>query len=110
MDLPMWVEEIEMKLSPYGQGHSDAAQSDLMKAANAYIVRLPPGYFSDWHHPEHRRYVVPLSGVAELEIGNGEKITTQTSHVTLAEDIAGRGHTFRVIGESDWVALFVDLD
>jgi hypothetical protein len=28
----------------------------------------------------------------------------------LAEDLTGKGHTFRVLGESDWVALFVDME
>jgi hypothetical protein len=104
------INEIELKLSTYAQGHGDAAQSDPTKAARAYVVRLPPGYFSDWHNADHRRYVIPLTGLAELEIGNGEKVRTQISRLYLAEDLTGKGHTFRVVGESDWVALFVDLD
>jgi hypothetical protein len=28
----------------------------------------------------------------------------------LAEDLSGKGHTFRVLGHGDWVAMFVDME
>jgi hypothetical protein len=30
--------------------------------------------------------------------------------VVLAEDLKGKGHTLGVLGEIDWVALFVDME
>jgi uncharacterized cupin superfamily protein len=92
------------------RSNSAAAPSAQEKAASAYVMRIAPGYFSDWHHADHRRYVLALQGRAELEIGNGEKVITEPHRLYLAEDLTGKGHTFRVIGSEKWVALFVDLE
>jgi len=99
--------ELKLKGSPYGQ---DVGQSEPAKAETAYIVRALPGHTEPWHNADHRRYIVALSGVAEVEIGNGEKVTIQPSRLYLAEDLTGKGHTFRVVGKDAWIALFVDLD
>lgn len=98
------IEQVTVNFAPGQQ------ESEHVKAASTYVVRVPPGYFEDWHHPGHRRYVVPLSGHAELEIVNGEKVAIEPGRIYLAEDQGGKGHTFRVVGGTEWVALFVDLD
>jgi hypothetical protein len=104
------IERVELKFSPAVQGHEGAQRSAQEKAASAYVMRIAPGFFSDWHHADHRRYVLALQGRAELEIANGEKVITEPHRLYLAEDLTGKGHTFRVIGNEKWVALFVDLD
>jgi hypothetical protein len=104
------VEQVDLKFSPAVQGHEGAEQSTQEKAASAFLIRLTPGYFADWHHADHRRFVLPLLGRAELEIANGEKVITEPHRLYLAEDLTGKGHTLRVIGDTEWIALFVDLD
>jgi hypothetical protein len=98
------VEQLSLNFSP------ETFESDHVKASTTYVVRVPPTYFQDWHHPGHRRDVLPLSGRAEIEIANGEKVAVEPGHLYLAEDQTGKGHTFRVVGGTEWVALFVDLD
>lgn len=98
------VEQVALSFSP------EKFESDHVKASTTYVVRLRPDYFQDWHHPGHRRYVLPISGRAELEIANGEKVAVEPGHIYLAEDQTGKGHTFRVVGGTEWVAVFVDLD
>lgn len=98
------IEQVTLNFPPGGE------ESEHVKASSAYLVRVSPNYFADWHHPGHRRYVVPLSGRAELEIANGEKVAVEPGRVYLAEDQSGKGHTFRVVGGTEWVALFVDFD
>lgn len=97
------IEQVSLNFSPDNE-------SDHLKASSTYVVRVPPNYFEDWHHPGHRRYVVPLSGRAQIEIANGEKVSIEPGRIYLAEDQTGKGHTFRVVGGTDWVALFVDFD
>ena len=80
-----------------------------MKTAKAYVVRLAPGFFEDWHNADVRRYVIPISGRAEIEVAAGEKLSPEPGRIYLAEDLTGKGHTFRVVGANDWVALFVDF-
>jgi hypothetical protein len=54
--------------------------------------------------------VITISGRSEIEVAGGQKLIARPGQVVLAEDLTGKGHTFRVLGESDWVALFVDME
>ena len=101
--------EISLKFSPVAQASAAVEESEHIKATDAYVVRLVPGFFQSWHNADQRRYVVTLQGRAEIEVGGGEKLTTEVGQICLAEDLTGKGHTFRVVGNEDWVALFVNF-
>lgn len=103
------VGEISVKFSPVSGTPGSVEESERIKTTNAYVVRLAPGFFQSWHNADQRRYVVTLRGRAEIEAGKGEKLTLETGRICLAEDLTGKGHTFRVVGNEDWVALFVDF-
>jgi quercetin dioxygenase-like cupin family protein len=103
------VGEISVNFSPVSGAPGTVEESEHIKTTNAYVVRLAPGFFQSWHHADQRRYVVTLRGRAEIEVGNGEKLTIEPGQICLAEDLTGKGHTFRVVGNEDWVALFVDF-
>ncbi|HEY3929858.1 MAG TPA: cupin domain-containing protein [Candidatus Koribacter sp.] len=83
--------------------------SDPIPARSAFLVRVAPGYFENWHNANQRRYIAVLSGHAEIEVANGQKISLAPGDLALAEDLTGKGHIFRVTGNEDWVALFVDF-
>ena len=62
----------------------------------------------EWHNAPHRRYVVTLSGKAEIVGSAGNKMfIADRDHILLAEDLTGKGHTTKGI---DWVTLFVEVD
>lgn len=84
-------------------------QSKPLVAIKSYIVRCAPGFFSDWHNADARRYVVTISGCAEIEVGGGQKFAAAPGQIVLAEDLTGKGHTFRILGDKDWIAMFVDM-
>jgi uncharacterized cupin superfamily protein len=50
-----------------------------------------------------------VSGAAEVSVSDGETRTINTGDVILFEDVHGPGHTMRVIGDVDRVALHVSL-
>jgi hypothetical protein len=104
------VEQIEVKFSPLSGTPNTVAQSEPVSPARSYIVRLAPGFFADWHNADVRRYVVTLSGRAEVEVTGGHKFVAGPGEIALAEDLSGKGHTFPVLGNADWVAFFVDID
>jgi hypothetical protein len=54
-----------------------------------------------------RRYLIPISGKAEVEVAYGEKFSVVPGGIYIAEDLTGKGHKFRVVGDEDWVAPFV---
>jgi quercetin dioxygenase-like cupin family protein len=102
------VEQVEVKFSPAGGASATVEESDHINAASTYLVRVAPGFYESWHNADKRRYVVTLSGSAEIEAG-GRKFIAKPGGIALAEDLTGKGHTFRVVGREDWVALFVDF-
>jgi hypothetical protein len=103
------VEQIEVKFSPVAGAPPSVGQSDPVKTASSYVVRLAPGFFESWHNADKRRYVVTLSGRAEIEVAGGQKFVAEPGEIVLAEDLTGKGHTFRVVGTEDWVAVFVEF-
>ena len=65
-----------------------------------------------FHNAPHRRYVVTLSGKAEIEASGGGKFIADPAHILLAEDVTGKGHryTSRPLGNEDWVHVFIEID
>lgn len=103
------TEQIPLKLSPVAGAPASVEESEHVKATNAYLVRLAPGFVEGWHNADERRYVVAIRGQAEIEVSGGGKVLVAPGSISLAEDLTGKGHTFRVVGKEDWVALFVDF-
>jgi quercetin dioxygenase-like cupin family protein len=86
-----------------------AENSDPLKMSDAYLVRCAPGMFENWHNADKRRYIVVVSGEAEVTTTGGEKTSILPGHIYIAEDLTGKGHTFRVVSNQEWVALFVNF-
>jgi hypothetical protein len=101
-------EQVEVNLSPLA-ALPNFEHSEPIKAASSFVVRVPPGYFHDWHKADVPRYVIPISGRAEIEVSGGGKAPIEPGHIFIAEDLTGKGHTFRVVGDQDWVGVFVDF-
>jgi hypothetical protein len=101
------IESTEIKL--ISRTGVPGEQSEPVKAAQSYVVRLQPGYFSSWHNADARRYVIPVSGRAELELSGGGRALIEPGNIWIAEDLTGKGHTFRVLGDQEWIAVFVDF-
>jgi hypothetical protein len=102
-------ERVDVKFSPVPEQSGARAESEPISVQKSYFVRLSPGFFLDWHNAEARRYVITISGRAELVVTGGQKFVAQPGDLLLAEDLTGKGHTFRVLGGADWVAMFVDM-
>lgn len=104
------AEQIHVKLTPLVVHEQTEMVSEKVKVASSYFVSLPPGSFTDWHAATARRYVVTLSGRAEIEVAGGQKIPLEPGHTLQIEDVTGKGHTLRILGDADWIALFVQFD
>jgi hypothetical protein len=99
------VEEIEAKFAPGGETGS----YKLMANAGAELRRAPPGRVADWHTAPRRQYVITLSGHGELEISGGKKILVGPGSINLVEDVTGKGHITRTVGNEDRVTIQVPL-
>jgi quercetin dioxygenase-like cupin family protein len=69
----------------------------------------PAKSFSDFHNAPRRQYVVIMSGAMEIEIGDGTTRVLEPGDVLVAEDLTGKGHITRGVGEQPRVSLAVPL-
>jgi len=101
---------------PDGQSHIEkmdlASHPELatLLATKGIVFRTTqPGYFSDWHNAPRRQFVITLTGEVEIGLGDGTTHRFGAGHVTLAEDLTGRGHTTRVVGHQPRLTATVHL-
>ena len=101
---------------PDGQTHIEhidhASRPDLiaLHATKGVVFRsTEPGHFSDWHNAPRRQYVITLEGEVEIGLGDGTVHRYGPGHVTLAEDLTGRGHTTRVVGDQPRLSVTIPL-
>ena len=95
---------------------ANRAPSGLPTFATPYLdaekigfLRIERGGRPDWHPAPIKRFVMVLSGLAEVEVGDGERRTFGPGNVLLVTDTEGRGHLTNVLGNEDtflvWVAV-----
>jgi len=99
------AEEIEAKFTPAGE----AAVHKLLANAGAELRRAPPGRVLDWHTAPRRQYVITLSGHGEVEVAGGKKILLGPGSIDLVEDVTGKGHITRTIGNEDRVTITIPV-
>ena len=99
-----------------GQSHIEtldlAAHPELtaLLATKGVIFRsTAPGHFSDWHNAPRRQFVITLSGEAELGFGDGSVHRVGAGHANLVEDLTGKGHTTRVVGNQPRVTATIHI-
>jgi uncharacterized cupin superfamily protein len=81
----------------------------LQAAEGILFTRQRPGNLSDWHTAPRRQYVIGIAGEVEIVTGDGTSMRFKPGDVLLAEDLTGRGHTTRVVGDSIRVSAMVPL-
>ena len=69
-----------------------------------------PGNFSDWHQESRRNYIITLSGEGEIGLEDGTTRRLRAGDVNLAEDMTGKGHTTRVVGDVPRVTATIHLE
>jgi hypothetical protein len=73
------------------------------------FLRLPVGYSADWHPAPGKRFVMVLSGLGEIEVGDGERREFGPGSVLLVTDVTGRGHRTSVVGNQEVVLVWVPV-
>ena len=99
------AEDVELKLT----GDRLNEVSEMFKVSGAELHRTPPGKVNSWHIAPRRQYVITLSGRGEIELAGGKKIPLEPGHIELAEDLTGKGHITRVVGNEDRVTIQLPL-
>jgi len=102
--------EVPLATKPFRDVEGAHGEGTPMQAATGIAFRAaPPGYVLDWHCAPRRQYSISLSGTAEIEVGDGTIARVEAGDVVLAEDLTGRGHVTRVIGDRPRLYAIVPL-
>jgi len=84
-------------------------RAPLERAAGVVFSRALAGHAVDWHPAPRRQYVIGLSGEVEIGVGDGTRRRFGPGEGFRAEDLTGRGHTFRVVGDAPFVFATIPL-
>jgi quercetin dioxygenase-like cupin family protein len=77
-------------------------------AVPSFVARLPD-VSPTGTLPPRRQYVITLSGHGELEVAGGKKILVGPGSINLVEDVTGKGHITRTVGNEDRVTIQIPL-
>ena len=99
------AEEVEVKFT----GDPLNEVSEMFKVTGAEIHRAPAGRVNDWHVAPRRQLVITLSGRGEIEVAGGKKIPVGPGNIELAEDLTGKGHITKVVGNEERVTIQLPL-
>jgi quercetin dioxygenase-like cupin family protein len=80
-----------------------------LAATGVYFRTFASGTILDWHPAPRRQVVVVLSGELECATGDGQRHRFGPGDARILEDVVGRGHTTRVVGEAPAVVVVVPL-
>lgn len=93
-----------------GETHFEDIEMGTFPVNQLRFTTSAPGAFGDWHNEKQRQFVVVQSGRASITVSDGEVRVMEPGAVMLAEDLTGKGHQMRVLGDGPCVWMFVGLD
>lgn len=100
-------EDLEIELIDRG----DIGRLSKRMNATSILFRENDGAYNlDFHCAPRRQFVINLTGMVELETGDGSTRRLGPGDVLLAEDTTGHGHISRAIGDTPRGSIFVTLD
>jgi mannose-6-phosphate isomerase-like protein (cupin superfamily) len=83
--------DIPLMLADYGSA------SEVVPALEIIFRETSEGGSLDFHNAPKRQFVITLSGLGELECGDGSQRRFGPGDILLAEDTTGQGHMTREI-------------
>lgn len=104
-------EEIQTRLNrvDFAFGIPPLFVSEDIAAQATSFFGAPAGWESDWHPSSGRHLFAVLTGVWEVTSSDGETRSFSTGDVLLVEDTTGKGHSSKVIGDEESLALLIVL-
>ena len=90
---------IDLEAKDYAPPAPSLNTSIMASADNSVFLELPTGWYGDWHPTPVRQWLVLMSGMCEFEAGDGEKVTRKAGDVVMLDDLIGKGHQTKVLGD-----------
>ena len=102
--------EIDLKLAEYPPPAPPLHLSSFTPATQFGFMNAPAGWTSDWHPSSGRNLFFVLTGEWEVSASDGESRRFEVGSAVLIEDTTGKGHSSRVVGEIDSLAVMIQLE
>ena len=99
------IEDLELPFEAVGH----AMRTAMQPATGVQFSRLQPSQLVDFHTAPRRQYVITLQGQVEIGLGDGTRRIFNVGDIELCEDLTGRGHTTRSVGDVDRVSVAIPL-
>jgi len=80
-----------------------------VEAERAILCEVPGRWVGDWHPAPRRQFWFQLSGRLEVAVSDGEIRTFSSGSLVLLEDVSGKGHVTRVLGDVAAAGVFVQI-
>ena len=90
---------IDLEAKDYAPPAPFLNTSIMASADNSVFLELPIGWYGGWHPTPVRQWLVLMSGMCEFEAGDGEKVTRKAGDVVMLDDLMGKGHQTKVLGD-----------
>jgi hypothetical protein len=79
--------------------------------ANYFFAQTDVSTLEKIPHPAPRRqYVITLKGKLKFTVSNGETFIIEPGIVLIANDTAGEGHTWEIVGGNEWERIYIPLE
>jgi quercetin dioxygenase-like cupin family protein len=101
--------EVDLETVVYAPPAPPLDVSAPLPAERVLLFEFPAGWHGDWHPTPLRQLYANLGGQLEVEVSDGEVRRLGPGDIVLVEDLAGRGHVTRVLGDGPSRGLFIHL-
>mgnify|MGYP002713286924 CR=1 FL=1 len=91
--------DIAMNSSDYARPAPPLGTSEPGAAEKYVFLELPVGWVGDWHPTPVRQWLILMSGECEFETGDGDRRRIKAGEVVMLDDLVGKGHQTRVLGD-----------
>jgi hypothetical protein len=81
----------------------------LRGATGATFLYLKRAAVEDWHRAPRRMYLIAVQGMSEVTAGDGEVRRFGLGSIILMDDLTGKGHITRAVGDDDHIALTIPV-
>ena len=93
------IKTIGLETKDYAPPAPPLNTSVLEPANNSVFLELPVGWYGDWHPTPVRQWLILMTGACEFEAGDGERTIRKAGDVVLLDDMIGKGHQTKVLGD-----------
>ncbi len=102
--------QIDLNSTDYARPAPPLDLSAFTPATQFAFMNAPAGWSSDWHPSSGRNLFFVLTGEWEVSASDGESRRFEVGSAVLIEDTTGKGHSSRVVGEIDSLAVMIQLE